>query len=93
MKKQDIIDAIDARINSMKEPDYTVWRIGLTHDLATRKQQHEDEGRNTKHWKEWDANSLDDAEAIETDFINTKKMKGGTGGDLDARKNMYVYIF
>lgn len=93
MKKQDITDAIVSRVESSKTVDYSTWRIGLTHDTDVRKQQHENEGLNIKYWKHWQADSLSDAEQIESYFINEKNMKGGTGGDLDARKTVYVYIF
>ncbi len=93
MKKQDITDAIVSRVESSKTVDYSTWRIGLTHDTDDRKQQHENERLNTEYWKQWQADSLSDAEQIESYFINEKGMKGGTGGDLDARKTVYVYIF
>ena len=93
MKKQDIIDAIVTRVESSKTVNYSQWRVGLTHDPDERKQQHENEGRSTKHWKRWQADSVSDAGQIESHFINEKGMKGGTGGDLDARKTVYVYIF
>lgn len=93
MKKQDIMDAIVSRIESSKTIDYSTWRIGLTHDPDDRKQQHENEKRSTKYWKQWRADSLSDAEQIESYFIKEKDMKGGTGGDLDASKTIYVYIF
>jgi len=93
MKKRDITDAIVSRVESSKTTDYSIWRIGLTHDTDDRKQQHENERLNTEYWKQWQADSLSDAEQIESYFINEKGMKGGTGGDLDARKTIYVYIF
>lgn len=93
MEKQDIIDAIVSRVERSKTVDYSTWRIGLTHDPDDRKQQHENEGRSTEYWRQWRAGSLSDAEQIESYFINEKGMKGGTGGDLDARKTVYVYIF
>jgi len=93
MKKQDIMDAIVSRVELSKTVKYSAWYIGLTHDPDDRKQQHENEGRSTKYWNQWRADSLSDAEQIETYFINEKDMKGGTGGDLDARKTVYIYIF
>ena len=93
MRKQDIMDAIVTRVESSRTIDYSTWSIGLTHDPGSRKQEHENDGRSTEYWKQWQANSLGDAEEIESFFISEKGMKGGTGGDLDARKAVYVYIF
>ena len=86
--KASIISAIQA-----KAPSSNLWRIGLTHDLAERKQywgvtQQQD----LKYWTAWTADSLADAQDIEAHFIN-KGMKGGVGGNLSANKTVYVYIF
>lgn len=93
MKKQDIIDAIVDRVKKSQKVDYSIWRIGLTHDTDSRKEEHQSKGLNTKYWKYWEADSLSDAENIESYFINKKGMKGGTGGNLKERKKVYVYIF
>jgi hypothetical protein len=77
----------------MGQSSYSVWRIGLTHDLATRKSYWKDtEKEDIQYWTNWTANSLSDAQDIEAHFIN-KGMQGGTGGDLSANKTVYVYIF
>lgn len=93
MDKKSIAQAIINRVESSEKVDYSAWTIGLTHDPVERKQQHEADGKSTKYWKQWVADSLSDAQDIESYFINTKGMKGGTGGDLSARKTVYVYIF
>ena len=93
MHKKSIKQAIIVRVESSKTVDYSAWTIGLTHDPEERKQQHEADGKSTKYWKQWITNSLSDADHIESYFINTKGMKGGTGGDLSARKTVSVYIF
>ena len=92
MNKASIKQAIVNRVESTKAA-YSAWRIGLTHDPDERKQQHEDDEKSTKYWKQWVADSLSDAEDIESYFINDKGMKGGTGGNLSAHKTVYVYIF
>lgn len=93
MDKQSIANAITARVESSKTVNYGAWRIGLTHDPRQRAQEHKSDGEDIQHWQHWQADSLADAEAIEAHFINTKKMKGGTGGDLNPRSTVYVYIF
>lgn len=93
MKKQNIIGAIEYRIENSKTVDYSKWQIGLTHNPEERKQEHKNEGLNTKYWKQWEADSLSDAGEIESYFINKKGMKGGTGGNLNRHKTVYVYIF
>jgi len=86
--KATIMAAINAKVSI-----YSSWRIGLTHDLADRKRYwKENEKQNVSHWSDWQADSLSDAQDIERHFIN-KGMKGGTGGNLEARYNVYVYVF
>jgi hypothetical protein len=93
MDKKSITQAIIARVESSKTVDYSAWTIGLTHDPAERKQEHEADGKATEYWQQWVADSVSDAQEIESYFINTKGMNGGTGGDLSPRKTVYVYIF
>ena len=87
--KTTIIAAINAKVGT----GYSAWRIGLTHDLADRKKfWGETEKQNVFHWSAWTADSLKDAQEIESFFIN-KGINGGTGGDLDSRKTTCVYVF
>ena len=86
---EEIAQAITKRVNQSKDPNFKAWRIGLTHDIQNR---YEEWGK-PKYFLYWQADSLADAEAVESHFINKMGMKGGTGGDLDARKTTYVYIF
>jgi len=83
--KASIVAAIESKISTTK---YSIWRIGLTNDPKQRKEDWE----NPKYWSQWAADSLSDAQDIESDFIN-KGMKGGTGGDLSSRYTTYVYVF
>ncbi len=88
--KASIVAAINAKIGGTS---YNIWRIGLTHDAVERKQYWRDtEKQPTTHWSQWTADSLSDAQDIESHFIN-KGMKGGTGGDLSARRTVQVYVF
>lgn len=93
MDKKSIKQAIIDRVESSKTVEYSAWTIGLTPDPAERKGQHKADRKSTTYWKQWVAGSLSDAQDIESYFINTKGMKGGTGDDLSARKTVYVYIF
>jgi hypothetical protein len=86
--KASIIVAIQQKVGTTQ---YGIWRIGFTHDLADRKQYWKDK-ESVAYWSRWTADSLSDAQDIESHFIN-KSMKGGTGGDLSARKTVYVYVF
>ena len=83
--KNSIIEAIKNKVGTTQ---YEIWRIGLTNDPKKRKE----DWKNPGYWTQWDADSLSDAQDIETFFIR-KGMKGGTGGDLSARSTTYVYVF
>ena len=88
MNKETIKSEIAGKVGS----SFSLYRIGLTHDPAKRKQEWVDESKNVKYWKQWQADTLSDAQEIEAHFIS-KGMKGGTGGDLSASKSIYVYVF
>ncbi len=88
--KASIISAINTKVGTMSP---SAWRIGLTHDSAERRQYWtQTERQSTDAWSQWVADSLSDAQDIESYFIQ-KGMRGGTGGDLSAGKTVYVYIF
>ncbi len=87
--KQSIVMGIEQRVQSSKTPNYRSWRIGITHDV----QQRYEEWEKPSHFLYWEADSLEDAQAVEAHFIHQKGMDGGTGGDLSTRKTAYVYIF
>lgn len=84
--KSTIMAAINTKVST---PSY--YRIGLTHDLAERKTYWSTQ-ESVQYWANWTADSLSDAQDIERHFIN-KGMKGGTGGNLDSHKTVYVYVF
>jgi hypothetical protein len=79
-------------INLVAAKDYTVWQIGITNDPGERLKEW-GKTKNVSAWRQWTADSLSDAQAIERYFINDKKMKGGTGGSTSAGSTVYVYIF
>jgi hypothetical protein len=89
--KASIIAAISTRVGNTA---YSAWRIGLTHDTAERKTYWgTTKGQTVSCWTSWTADSLSEAQAIETYFIQDKGMKGGEGGNLSPGKTAYVYIF
>ena len=85
--------SIKAAIESKCSANYSIWRIGLTHDLAERKKFWKDtKDQNVTYWANWAADSLSDAQDVENHFIS-KGMKGGEGGNLSSNKTVYVYVF
>lgn len=89
MNKSDIISEIEGRVSRSKNSDYTACTIGTTDKPKTRKDKHENDGKQVKYWKDWSTNSKKDALEIEEYFLD-KGMKGDRGsGDFTG----YVYIF
>ena len=84
-----IANAIVERVNGTKVLNFQAWRIGLTHDVNDRYEQ----WNKPQHFLYWEADSLAEAQAVESHLIHKMGMKGGTGGDLDEDKTTYVYIF
>ncbi len=84
MQESELIQTIQRGITN-----FSLWYIGITEDLVRRKAEHESEGKDTKFWKEWEADTETIARNVENYFLN-KGMKGGTGG---AGHPTYVYIF
>ena len=88
--KSSIVTAINSKVGNTP---LRAWRIGLTHDLAGRKKYWRDtKHQNVSNWTTWEADSLSNAQAIESHFID-KGMTGGAGGDLTPLYTVYVYIF
>ncbi len=90
-----IKSAIKKRVEGSKGSTYKDWTIGITTDFSGRKNDH----GNPQHWTHWEADSIAVAREVETYFLNefpakaSERMKGGTGGDIDPSKTVYVYIF
>jgi len=89
-------DQIKVGIEKAVRGEHDKWQIGITNDLEARRAEHKTKGHATKDWTWWQAKSLEDAREIENYYINEKKpgkkMKGGTGGDLE-NTSVFVYIF
>ena len=89
MEYRSIIQRIKYTVKRSKYPNFSQWRIGLTHLLNVRKK----EWNNPPKWKYWKCDSLKEAEKIERYFIHRIGMQEGTGGDLSPHTAVYVYIF
>lgn len=81
----EIIAAIEQRV-AMR---YSIWTVGITADPKQRKSQHESDGKNTKQWMHWKADSEIIARNTEKYFLD-KGMKGDVGGGIYTT---FVYIF
>ena len=89
MDKLQIISEIESRISRLKKEDYSTWTVGITDTPKNRKDQHDNDGKEVKHWKDWTTDSEKDGRDIEEYFLD-KGMIGDTGGGGSAS---YVYIF
>ncbi|MBN2521570.1 MAG: hypothetical protein JXB17_13745 [Bacteroidales bacterium] len=85
MNKGELIQAIKNKVGS----NYTIWTIGITDDPETRKNQHENDGKNVKYWSHWKTDFESVGREVEKYFLDLG-MKGDTGGGGSAR---YVYVF
>jgi hypothetical protein len=92
MSTQAVIAAAINQIVMLSKTRYSGWRIGLTHDLAERKEFWAAQGGHIGAWTAWKADSLADAQAIESHFTKARGMQGVTGGELFPDKTVYVYI-
>jgi len=92
---KEIKTEIVKRIYDTQVPNYSDWTIGITSDPESRIKHH----GNPMFFIMWKADSLEVAREVETYFLNefpkdeSKRMSGGTGGDIDNRKTIYVYIY
>lgn len=85
MKENEIIRAIEERVNSAKTKDYSLWTIGITDDPDRRREEHDD----PKYWMQWRADTETIARNVEKYFLE-KDMNGAPGGGESPN---YVYIF
>jgi hypothetical protein len=84
--------AITSEIESRASARYTTWHIGVTNDPDGRRQDCERDGARTDFWTDWRADSADDAKEIAQRYIN-RGMKSMTAGELNPRKDVFVFIF
>lgn len=81
--------SIITEIEGLAYGQYPQWTIGVTDNPSQRRADHDRDGKHTRRWRQWDANSEDEARLVERHFIGLG-MQGGTGGPGRAD---YVYIF
>jgi hypothetical protein len=85
MKSSEIISEIEEIVKSQTGGIYSKWMIGRTNNLEDSKTQRGEPNR----WREWDTNSVDDAEKAESYFVDKgmrQDSKSHSGAD-------FVYVF
>lgn len=88
--KASIIAGIEFKVGGSSI--YSAWKIGVTHDPEERQRYWKyKEITNIDRWGYWQANSLGEAQEIESRFIE-KGMTGCTGGNLSRFKPVFVYV-
>jgi len=93
MEKGEILGQIVGYVVTAWDADFSIWRVGLTHDPGEMKKYHEEKGRSTEHWKQWKTDTVTDAQHIRFYLTRSKGMQESTSDELDARRPVYVYIF
>ena len=71
-QEYEIVKAIRLKTNCA---DCNMWTIGITDDPKRRQTEHEGEGKNTKYWMDWKADTETIARSVEKQFLD-KGMKG-----------------
>lgn len=89
MEYRSITERIKLMVETSNYPNFSQWRIGLTHFPNKSKKDWD----NPLNWMFLGCKSLCDAEEIEKYFIQQMGMIGGTNGSLSRSKNVYIYIF
>lgn len=85
MKAAEIISEIDEIVKPSSEQAYSKWRIGRANDATDANNQH----GNPDSWRDWDAETADDAIEVVEYFVDKGMRKEGVGyGGAD-----FVYVF
>ena len=87
LNAREIVYGIDSTVRSSRSA-YSDWRIGTTDDPLGSRKRHQDEGRYTRLWKQWQADSEADARSVEAYFVD-KGMKSGVDWGTNGS---FVYI-
>lgn len=85
MKASEIISDIEGVVKSFTDGVYSKWRIGRANDPVESKIRY----GTPDSWRDWDANSEDDAKEAESYFID--KGMGSEGFSYSGAD--FVYIF
>ena len=86
-----VIAEIKAKVGRSQ---YSRWHFGLTNDVEERKKYWGNRQRaDLSRWRDWAADSLREAQAVERYFSSENMINGGTGGSLSPDKTIFVYIF
>ena len=89
MEYRSISERIKLFIETSRYPNYSQWRVGLTHFPSKSKKYWD----NPLNWTFLGCNSLCDAEEIEQYFIHQMGMTESTCVSLSRSKTVYIYIF
>lgn len=89
MQESEIIEVIRQKVGST---DCNIWTIGITDDPERRKADLDRQDENTKHWKDWKADTETIARNVEKHFLD-KGMNVGTGGADATIAPTFVYVF
>jgi hypothetical protein len=85
MKASKIISEIEEIVESQTGGVYSKWRIGTANDADDSENEH----GNPDSWRDWDTDTPEDAEKVESYFVDKGMRSEGPGfGDPD-----FVYIF
>ncbi len=85
MESSEIISEIEELVKSQSGGIYSKWMIGRTNDSENSKTKRGE----PYSWRDWDANSKEDAENIESHFIdNGMRQDSESYGSAD-----FVYVF
>ncbi len=84
-----IAQEIITRVEAPKFVDFSAWHIGITQTPQARKVHL----NNPRYWKIWIADSLADAQAVESYFVHTKKMRTEKGEEVSPGLDTFVYLY
>ena len=85
MKASDIITEIEELVKSQTEGDYSKWRIGRANEPEDSKNQH----GNPDSWRDWDADSIEVANEVESYFLDKGMRQEGEGYENAD----FIYVF
>jgi len=85
MESSEIISEIEELVKSQSGGNYSKWMIGRTNDSENSKTKRGE----PNSWRDWDANSKDDADKVESYFLDKgMRQDSESYGSAD-----FVYVF